>query len=215
MASGEGLEPSSSDSKSNVLPSCTIPKSSGSRTTRGLLKMVSGHWDSNPEPCADLALTPLIRRLLCLLSYAPITNEKLVAVAGIEPASLDYQSSTLSLSYTALVDPAGLKPAPHGLKGRCSVTRAPDQKIGCGGRIRTFGSRINNAVPYQLGDATKTLRRVAPVELSLAFQCQESSGPRTVSSRVATSGCGGESRTRINSFTRRVLWIQLSYTAIW
>src|SRR6476661_8529676 len=54
-----------------------------------------------------------------------------------------------------MVDPAGLKPAPHGLKGRCSVTRAPDQKIGCGGRIRTFGSRINSAVPYQLGDATK------------------------------------------------------------
>jgi hypothetical protein len=27
-----------------------------------------------------------------------------------------------------LVDPTGLKPAPHGLKGRCSVTRAPDQQ---------------------------------------------------------------------------------------
>src|SRR6266699_1628417 len=33
------------------------------------------------------------------------------------------------LSYTArLVDPAGLKPAPHGLKGRRSVTRAPGQR---------------------------------------------------------------------------------------
>src|ERR1043165_6702103 len=32
---------------------------------------ISGHWDSNPEPCADLALTPLIRRLLSQLSYAP------------------------------------------------------------------------------------------------------------------------------------------------
>src|SRR5580765_4644345 len=32
------------------------------------------------------------------------------------------------LSYTArLVDPTGLKPAPHGLKGRRSVTRAPGQ----------------------------------------------------------------------------------------
>ena len=105
----------------------------------------------------------------------------MVAAGGVEPPSLDYQSSALSLSYTAavvfdlrpsvfdrlvpsmnrgpktnvVVDPAGLKPAPHGLKGRCSVTRAPDQKIGCGGRIRTFGSRINSAVPYQLGDATK------------------------------------------------------------
>ncbi len=54
-----------------------------------------------------------------------------------------------------LVDPTGLKPAPHGLKGRCSVTRAPSQETGCGGRIRTFDSRINNPVPYQLGDATR------------------------------------------------------------
>src|SRR5256714_10215600 len=52
----------------------------------------SGHWDSNPDPCAYLALTPLIRRLLFQLSYAPV---KLVAVAGIEPTSLDYQSSAL------------------------------------------------------------------------------------------------------------------------
>jgi hypothetical protein len=59
---------------------------------------VSGHWDSNPEPCADLALTPLIRRLLYRLSYAP---GNLVAVEGIEPTSLDYQSSALPLSYTA------------------------------------------------------------------------------------------------------------------
>ncbi len=34
------------------------------------------------------------------------------------------------LHYPAmLVDPAGLKPAPHGLKGRRSVSRAPGQKI--------------------------------------------------------------------------------------
>ena len=64
------------------------------------------------------------------------------------------------LSYTAMVDPTGLKPAPHGLKGRRSVTRAPGQEIGCGGGIRTFGSRSNNPVPYQLGYATKDwLRR--------------------------------------------------------
>ena len=31
----------------------------------------SGHWDSNPEPCANLAPIPLIRRLLFQLSYAP------------------------------------------------------------------------------------------------------------------------------------------------
>ena len=75
-----------------------------------------------------------------------------------------------------MVDPTGLKPALHGLKGRCSVARTPGQKIGCGGRIRTFGGRINSAVPYQLGYATKK------------------------------TGCGDESRTRIISFTRRALW---------
>jgi hypothetical protein len=31
----------------------------------------SGHWDSNPEPCAYLALTPLIRRLLCPFELCP------------------------------------------------------------------------------------------------------------------------------------------------
>jgi hypothetical protein len=28
-----------------------------------------------------------------------------------------------------MVDLTGLKPVPHGLKGRCSVTRAPGQKM--------------------------------------------------------------------------------------
>gem|GEM_PF-5663165 len=78
----------------------------------------------------------------------------MVAAEGIEPTSLDYQSSALPLSYTAMVDLTGLKPVPPGLKGRCSVARAPGQEIGCGGRIRTFGGRINSAVPYQLGYAT-------------------------------------------------------------
>ena len=88
-------------------------------------KRISGHWDSNPEPCANLALTPLIRRQLCQLSYAP---SKLVAVEGIEPTSLDYQSSALAVElHREVVDPTGLKPAPHGLKGRRSVTRAPGQ----------------------------------------------------------------------------------------
>ena len=53
----------------------------------------------------------------------------LVAVEGIEPTSLDYQSSALSLSYTAVVDSTGLKPALHGLRGRRSVTRAPSQEV--------------------------------------------------------------------------------------
>ena len=66
-----------------------------------------------------------------------------------------------------MVDPTGLKPAPHGLKGRCSVARAPDRKIGCGGRIRTFGNRINSPVPYQLGYATKEMVAGAGVEPAL------------------------------------------------
>ena len=114
MAAGEGVEPSSSSSKPDVLP--VTPSR----------KKVTGHWDSNPEPRADLALKPLIRRLLYRLSYAPL---KLVAVEGIEPTSLDYQSSALAIElHREVVDPTGLKPAPHGLKGRRSVTRAPGQK---------------------------------------------------------------------------------------
>ena len=54
---------------------------------------------------------------------------KLVAVEGIEPTSLDYQSSALAVElHREVVDPTGLKPAPHGLKGRRSVTRAPGQQ---------------------------------------------------------------------------------------
>ena len=110
-----------------------------------------------------------------------------------------------------MVDPTGLKPAPHALKGRCAVTRAPGQEhfrffdfrlpIGLKARIRfclkeRIGNRqlaidndlavaegfepshgrINSAVPYRLGYATKI-----------------------------ESGCGDETRTRIISFTRRAL----------
>ena len=91
----------------------------------------------------------------------------LVAVERIEPTSLDYQSSALAVElHREVVDPTGLKPAPHGLKGRRSVTRAPGQWIGCGGRVRTFDSRINNPVPYQLGYATKELAAAARFELA-------------------------------------------------
>ena len=55
---------------------------------------MTGHWNSNPDPRADLALKSLIRRLLYQLSYTP---SKLVAVEGIEPTSLDYQSSALAV----------------------------------------------------------------------------------------------------------------------
>ena len=120
----------------------------------------------------------------------------LVAAEGIEPSSLDYRSSALPLSYTAkVVDPTGLKPAPHGLKGRRSVTRAPGQehfrlpiadcrfaptqwcflaRTPIGNRQSKIGNdlavaegfepshgRINSAVPYQLGYATKNSYRTA------------------------------------------------------
>jgi hypothetical protein len=59
LAAGEGVEPSSSSSKPDVLP--VTPSR----------KRLTGHWDSNPDPRADLALKSLIRRLLYRLSYAP------------------------------------------------------------------------------------------------------------------------------------------------
>ena len=89
-----------------------------------------------------------------------------------------------------LVDPTGLKPAPHGLKVRCSVTRAPGQQhcrlpiadcrlalddrrvvrhqspignwqseigndLAVAEGFEPSHGRINSAVPYQLGYATK------------------------------------------------------------
>ena len=62
-----------------------------------------------------------------------------------------------------MVDPAGLEPAPHGLKGRRSATRAPGQQL-AGKELQIMAvaeglepshSRINSAVPYQLGYATR------------------------------------------------------------
>ena len=81
-------------------------------------------------------------------------------------------------STSSLVDPTGLKPAPHGLKVRCSVTRAPGQQAKFrvsswyAAELETRNSeletdylavaegfepshgRSNSAVPYQLGYAT-------------------------------------------------------------
>ena len=87
-----------------------------------------------------------------------------------------------------LVDPTGLKPAPHGLKGRRSVTRAPGQqaefrvwssefrvkiqlqtrnpkletaKLAVAEGFEPSHGRINSAVPYQLGYATRKARMKA------------------------------------------------------
>jgi hypothetical protein len=45
------------------------------------------------------------------------------------------------------------------LKGGClePLSYRPAKKNGCGGRTRTFDSRINSAMPYQLGYATRKL----------------------------------------------------------
>jgi hypothetical protein len=53
-----------------------------------------------------------------------------------------------------MVDPTGLKPAPHGLKGRRSVSRAPGQNMAVAEGFEPSYGRINGAVPYQLGYAT-------------------------------------------------------------
>ena len=57
-------------------------------------------------------------------------------------------------SRNLLVDPTGLKPVPHGLKGRCSVSRAPGQEMAVAEGFEPSHRRINSAVPYQLGYAT-------------------------------------------------------------
>ena len=53
----------------------------------------------------------------------------MVAESGIEPevSRLSAERFAIKLHREILVDPAGLKPAPHGLKGRRSVARAPGQ----------------------------------------------------------------------------------------
>ena len=63
----------------------------------------------------------------------------MVAAAGIEPASLGYKPSALPLRYTAIevAVAEGFEPS-HG--------------------------RINNAVPYQLGYATRNLVAVGGIE---------------------------------------------------
>src|SRR6185369_15172151 len=79
VAAGEGVEPSASESKSDVLP-VTLSRKNWSRRKESNLRL------------------SIIDRVHCRLCY------------------------------TAMVDPTRLKLAPHGLKGRCSVTRAPDRK---------------------------------------------------------------------------------------
>ena len=80
----------------------------------------------------------------------------LAAGEGVEPSTSESKSEVLPVtpSRNELVDPTGLKPAPHGLKGRCSVSRAPGQKMAVAEGLEPSHGRINSAVPYQLGYAT-------------------------------------------------------------
>ena len=61
--------------------------------------------------------------------------------------------------------------------------------------------RINSAVPYQLGYATRNWLREQ--ESNLPILAYETNEPPLLYSRCL--GCGDESRTRIISFTRRAL----------
>jgi hypothetical protein len=96
-------------------------------------------------------------------------RRSLVAVEGIEPTSLDYQSSALAIElHREVVDPTGLKPAPHGLKGRRSVTRAPGQQEWLwrkDSNLRMAGLTIrcltNLATPQELSLAAATRLELA------------------------------------------------------
>ena len=68
----------------------------------------------------------IIDRVLLPLSY----TAKSVNVQSFGHWTLD----------NCLVDPTGLKPAPYGLKGRRSVTRAPGQRLQF--RVPSFGFRV-------------------------------------------------------------------------
>ena len=108
------------------------------------------------------------------------------------------------LSYTArLVDPTGLKPAPHGLKGRRSVTRAPGQQEW----LWRKDSNLRMAaltVRCLTNLATPQENWLREQESNLPMLAYETSEPPLLYSRVKL-GCGDESRTRIISFTRRAL----------
>ena len=108
-----------------------------------------------------------------------------------------------------MVDPTGLKPAPHGLKGRRSVTRAPGQQhcrfqiadcrlafeskvCLCRKRIGNWQSEIYNDLAVAEG--------FEPSIAGLTIRCLTNLA--TPQKRI---GCGDESRTRTPSFTRRAL----------
>lgn len=87
LAPGEGVEPPSLDSKSNVLPVALSRKND-----YRIMEFIYG-----------VCIYP--HDNLKIIGQSVIGND-LVAEEGVEPPSLDYQSSALSLSYTAKEDRA-------------------------------------------------------------------------------------------------------------
>ena len=87
------------------------------------------------------------------------------------------------------------------------------QWIGCGGRIRTFDSRINNPVPYQLGYATRECfeLRVSSFEFKAESTRNLQQETRNCESLAAAARVE-LAHPRLQD-ERSV--IQLSYAAIW
>ena len=136
----------------------------------------------------------------------------------------------LSYAPQTSIDPAGLEPAPHGLKGRRTAARAPGHRVKtvAEGFEPTHG-RFNRAVPYQLGYATSLRGRgsgnrtrtslYTGQALCYPFELRRKDGPggtRTltrslrdfyaaVTSPALVNNCGGGNRTRDRRFMRPLL----------
>src|SRR6266446_7531625 len=108
MAAGEGVEPSSSGSKPDVLP-VTPPAKTWVRRLPACCLLFGKSMEAGWKPCVPRIVWS---------RWKELNRHRSIIDRVLWP-----------LSYTAsLVDPTGLKPAPHGLKGRRSVTRAPGQQ---------------------------------------------------------------------------------------
>jgi hypothetical protein len=78
-------------------------------------------------------------------------------------------------------------------------------RSGCGGRIRTFGERINNALPYQLGYATKDRDEVGRMKDENSGESEIQSSALILPPSSVQSGGDEGSRTLIVRFTRPTL----------
>lgn len=90
----------------------------------------------------------------------------MVAVAGVEPASLDYQSSALALSYTAVGWSDGAQTRTSRLKRPLLCHSSSGPRHWLWRKDSNLRCRINNPMPYQLGYATKKLDAATRVELA-------------------------------------------------